>query len=107
MVKVSTVVSTLTERGYKKSRLQPDAVSLTRAGDDVDPRLSAESLQEGVVPLQSEGGVLDDGAAARVLEPLHAPEHGGLARGVVQHDVALVAERGEGLVSLSLRCCTE
>ena len=68
----------------------------------MDPRLSAESLQEGVVPLQSEGGVLDDGAAARVLEPLHAPEHGGLARGVVQHDVALVAEtEGEDLVLLS------
>ena len=68
----------------------------------MDPRLLTESLQEGVVPPQSEGGVLDDGAAARVPEPLDAPEHGGLASGVVEHDVALVAEAGLGLVSLSL-----
>ena len=46
-------------------------------------RLLTQPLEEGVLPLQTEGGVFHDGAAARCFEPLDAVENGGLARGVV------------------------
>ena len=56
---------------------------LTCAGHHVHSRLLTQPLEEGILPLQTEGGVFHDGAAARCFEPLDAVENGGLPRGVV------------------------
>ena len=49
----------------------------------MNSRLLTQPLEVGVIPLKTKGGVFNQGAAARALEPLDAIEHGGLTGGVV------------------------